>query len=461
MSYTFIPYLLLVSVGVVLFWSFERLILHANTISSLRRAYYLTALVSVWMLPIIGLLLPSIEVLSAPSAQMEEVVLHTIGVTVVGEGGADLRQDTVPWVEIVARYSLLVWLAGVLLLSVRLGVRLCALRKLLGSMRRVEVDAGVVYVSSRIHAPFSFWGRIYVPALLTEHPSFRNVFIHEREHVRQKHHWDVLLAELSSILLWFNPFVWLIRADLRRNLEYLADRAVLRSGSNSRDYQYELLGMTMSATAGPLSCSYNINDLKERIKMMNKSKSKRAAGASYLVALPLAALMLMGGNMVWANDDVAVVTSEKSETSVAPAELLRDEPAEVTLPQSQQPMKSVCKAERITVFFQGVTEAILPSFPGGEAAMMKFLCENLVYPKEAQDKGISGRVIVTFVVEEDGSLSDVQVAKSASPILAAEAVRVVRSMPKWIPAEDKGKKIAVRASLPVSFKLQSKTAKKK
>ncbi|WP_373810137.1 M56 family metallopeptidase, partial [Porphyromonas loveana] len=317
MSYALVPYLLLVSVGVALFWSFERLILHANTISSLRRAYYLTALVSVWMLPIIGLLLPSIEVLSAPSAQMEEVVLRTIGVTVVGEGGADLRQDTVPWVEIVARYSLLVWLAGVLLLSVRLGVRLCALRKLLGSMRRVEVDAGVVYVSSRIHAPFSFWGRIYVPALLTEHPSFRNVFIHEREHVRQKHHWDVLLAELSSILLWFNPFVWLIRADLRRNLEYLADRAVLRSGSNSRDYQYELLGMTMSATAGPLSCSYNINDLKERIKMMNKSKSKRAAGASYLVALPLAALMLMGGNMVWANDDVAVVTSEKSETSVA------------------------------------------------------------------------------------------------------------------------------------------------
>ncbi len=93
--------------------------------------------------------------------------------------------------------------------------------------------------------------------------------------------------------------------------------------------------------------------------------------------------------------------------------------------------------------------------------MMKFLSENLVYPKEAQDKGISGRVIVTFVVEEDGSLSDVQVAKSASPILDAEAVRVVRSMPKWKPAEDKGKKIAVRASLPVSFKLQSKTAKKK
>ncbi len=454
MSYALVPYLLLVSVGVALFWSFERLILHANTISSLRRAYYLTALVSVWMLPIIGLLLPSIEVLSAPSAQMEEVVLHTIGVTVVGEGGADLRQDTVPWVEIVARYSLLVWLAGVLLLSVRLGVRLCALRKLLGSMRRVEVDAGVVYVSSRIHAPFSFWGRIYVPALLTEHPSFRNVFIHEREHVRQKHHWDVLLAELSSILLWFNPFVWLIRADLRRNLEYLADRAVLRSGSNSRDYQYELLGMTMSATAGPLSCSYNINDLKERIKMMNKSKSKRAAGASYLVALPLAALMLMGGNMVWANNDAPVVTSEKSEMSVAPAEMLRDEPAEALVSQPQQPSKPVREV-------QDFTSLTPPSFPGGEAAMMKFLCENLVYPKEAQDKGISGRVIVTFVVEEDGSLSDVQVAKSASPILAAEAVRVVRSMPKWIPAEDKGKKIAVRASLPVSFKLQSKTAKKK
>ena len=450
MSYALVPYLLLVSVGVALFWSFERLILHANTISSLRRAYYLTALVSVWMLPIMGLLLPSIEVLSAPSAQMEEVVLRTIGVTVVGEGGADLRQDTVPWVEIVARYSLLVWLAGVLLLSVRLGVRLYALRKLLGSMRRVEVDAGVVYVSSRIHAPFSFWGRIYVPALLMEHPSFRNVFIHEREHVRQKHHLDVLLAELSSILLWFNPFVWLIRADLRRNLEYLADRAVLRSGSNSRDYQYELLGMTMSATAGPLSCSYNINDLKERIKMMNKSKSKRAAGASYLVALPLAALMLMGGNMVWANNDAPVVRNEKIETSVAPAEMLRDEPAEALVSQPQQPSKPSKPVRKVKEF----TEGILPSFPGGNEALMKFLSANLVYPQEAQQKKLSGRVIVTFVVEEDGSLTDVQVDRGVSPELDAEAVRVVKLMPKWKPAEEKGKRIAVRACQPIHFRLK-------
>ncbi len=188
--------------------------------------------------------------------------------------------------------------------------------------------------------------------------------------------------------------------------------------------------------------------------MMNKSKSKRAAGASYLVALPLAALMLMGGNMVWANNDAPVVTSEKSEMSVAPAEMLRDEPAEALVSQPQQPSKPVREV-------QDFTSLTPPSFPGGEAAMMKFLSENLVYPKEAQDKGISGRVVVSFLVQEDGNLSDVQVAKSASPILDAEAVRVVRSMPKWKPAEDKGKKIAVRASLPVSFKLQSKTAKEK
>ncbi|WP_373810031.1 energy transducer TonB, partial [Porphyromonas loveana] len=177
------------------------------------------------------------------------------------------------------------------------------------------------------------------------------------------------------------------------------------------------------------------------------SKSKRAAGASYLVALPLAALMLMGGNMVWANDDVAVVTSEKSETSVAPAEMLRDEPAEVLVSQPQQPSKPVRKVKEFT-------EGILPSFPGGEAAMMKFLCENLVYPKEAQDKGISGRVIVTFVVEEDGSLTDVQVDRGVSPELDAEAVRVVKLMPKWKPAEEKGKRIAVRASQPILFKLK-------
>lgn len=95
----------------------------------------------------------------------------------------------------------------------------------------------------------------------------------------------------------------------------------------------------------------------------------------------------------------------------------------------------------------------MPTFPGGLYYLMSYLSENMHYPEEAQKKGIQGRVMVNFVVEKDGSLSDITVAQSVSPELDAEAVRVLNNMPKWIPGTQKGKGVRVRFSLPISFRL--------
>lgn len=93
----------------------------------------------------------------------------------------------------------------------------------------------------------------------------------------------------------------------------------------------------------------------------------------------------------------------------------------------------------------------MPSFPGN---LMSYLSENIKYPVEAQINGIQGRVVVSFVVEKDGSLSDVRVARSVDPELDAEALRVVSSMPKWNPGMDKGKYVRVKYNVPVSFRIQ-------
>lgn len=95
-----------------------------------------------------------------------------------------------------------------------------------------------------------------------------------------------------------------------------------------------------------------------------------------------------------------------------------------------------------------------PEFPEGNAAMMKFLSDNINYPAEAQKKGIQGRVTTNFVVEKDGSLTDVTVVRGTDPLLDAEAVRVIQSMPKWKPGTQKGQKVRVRYTLPVVFRLQ-------
>jgi protein TonB len=93
-------------------------------------------------------------------------------------------------------------------------------------------------------------------------------------------------------------------------------------------------------------------------------------------------------------------------------------------------------------------------FPGGQAKLMEFLRKELVYPQIAIDNNVQGRVIVQFVVNKDGSIQDVKVARGVDPVLDEEAIRVVKKMPKWIPAEQRGKTVRSRFQLPVMFKFK-------
>jgi len=96
----------------------------------------------------------------------------------------------------------------------------------------------------------------------------------------------------------------------------------------------------------------------------------------------------------------------------------------------------------------------MPSFPGGPSALMQYLASNIKYPVVAEENGVQGRVIVTFVVEKDGSITDVRVVKSVDPSLDKEAQRVVKSMPKWIPGKQNGSAVRVKYTVPVTFRLQ-------
>jgi len=108
--------------------------------------------------------------------------------------------------------------------------------------------------------------------------------------------------------------------------------------------------------------------------------------------------------------------------------------------------------EEDNVVFQVVET--MPGFPGGDQALFKFLGENVKYPVIAQENGIQGRVICQFVVNKDGSIVDVEVVRPVDPSLDKEAIRVIKSMPKWSPGKQRGKAVRVKYTLPVNFKLQ-------
>ena len=96
----------------------------------------------------------------------------------------------------------------------------------------------------------------------------------------------------------------------------------------------------------------------------------------------------------------------------------------------------------------------MPTFPGGQQELMAYLGKNIKYPTIAQENGTQGRVIIQFVVERDGSITDIRVVKSVDPYLDKEALRVVKTMPKWKPGKQRGKPVRCRFTLPVRFRLQ-------
>lgn len=114
-------------------------------------------------------------------------------------------------------------------------------------------------------------------------------------------------------------------------------------------------------------------------------------------------------------------------------------------------MTSTAQTKKNDMVFDVVE--VMPQFPGGQIAMMKYIMENMKYPEQAMKEGIQGRVTVRFIVEKDGSISDVKPVLSVHPLLNKEAVRVVESMPKWTPGKQNGKPVRVRFNLPVMFKL--------
>lgn len=147
------------------------------------------------------------------------------------------------------------------------------------------------------------------------------------------------------------------------------------------------------------------------------------------------------------DDKVAVGSEDKEGVKDRTVEAVRSEIAVAAPPPSPAP-----KPEVATKVFDVVEE--MPSFPGGNAALMSYLNSNTKYPVVAQENGVQGRVIISFVVERDGSISDVKVARSVDPSLDREAQRVVKSMPRWTPGKQNGQTVRVKYTVPVVFRLQ-------
>jgi len=463
-----LAYFLKINVGIIVFYIFYRLFFYKDTFFHWRRTALLCFLGVSLFYPMLNLQ----EWVKAhePMVVIADLYATTLLPEVVFE--ETITPTHTNWQEFATNSLSIIYFCGVILLFIRFIMQLTSIILLRIQCKVTEIQGVRVQILNKASGPFSFFHWIFVHPESHTQEELAEILTHEQTHAHQLHSADIMFSELICIACWFNPFIWLMKREIRNNLEYMADQRVLQTGYDYKVYQYHLLGLAHNKAAATLYNSFNVLPLKNRIKMMNKKRTKEIGRTKYLLFLPLAALLLIISNI----EAVArttknfarevIQTVEKSTEQVTKATGQIPEQAtveEVTIPKEipadiditdKDPsaiMQKVNTGDDDDIF--DVVEE-MPVFPGGQTGLMEFIAKNLRYPVKAQKEGIQGRVIARFIVEKDGSVSNLAVARrSASSELDAEAIRVLSTMPKWTPGKQRGKEVRVKYTVPIAFRL--------
>ena len=407
-------YLIKANVVLVVLFGFYQLISAGDTFFKWRRLSLLTVYVLSLLLPTIDLSVLVNE--TAPLSNILPRMTYNLPEVTVQP-----THDTFDWQQ------LAIWLyTGVAsALLVRVFWQVVVVCRLAQRSERATLHGTAVCLLTGDYSPFSFFRWIFVNPDDKTPSQVQQILTHEQTHVAQWHSADALLSQLFVAAFWFNPAAWLMRLQVRNNLEYLADRSVINGGTDKKAYQYHLLAVAYRTNVATITNNFNVLPLKKRIKMMNKQTSNPLARFKYLLFVPLAvALLAMNSTAMRANVQKKVVNTNKTTK------------------------KSGANDKVYVVVEQ------MPSFPGGDSALLKYLFENIKYPMSALKAQKQGRVMVRFTVEKDGTITNVKVARSVTPSLDAEAVRAIKSMPKWSPGKQGGEFVRVKYNVPVTFKLK-------
>ena len=485
----FFVYILKSSICLVGFYLFYRLLLSRETFHRFNRI----ALLSILLL---SCLLPLVEVTVEKQTEVHQTMMTLeqwlmLADMMNAESTAELQAEevTVTWIQV----ALLVYLVGILFFAFRNGYSLLKLGGLLRSGRKEQLEKYtggkekvILIVHDRDIAPFS-WMKYIVISQKDLDENGREILIHELAHIQNRHSWDLLVADICIFFQWFNPASWLLKQELQNIHEYEADETVIEKGVDAKQYQLLLIKKAVGTRLYSMANSFNHSKLKKRITMMLKEKSNPWAKLKYLYILPVAAIAVTAFarpeisetaeeisrmsdalgieqasllfsrlhdiSAVKVNDLTAIVEAKAAKTTeeaVQMSTVLKDtaKPVEVKYIPTE-----VTDKLKGTPLYEVVEQ--MPEFPGGGmAAALEYIQKNMQYPESAKENGTQGRAMVQFVVDKEGNVTEPKVIRSVDKELDAEAIRLVKSMPKWKPGMQKGQAVAVKYTMPVLFKLE-------
>ena len=456
------------------FYLFYRLLLSRETFHRFNRIALLGIL-------LLSCLLPFVEVSVRRPVEMYQTMmtweqwLLLTDLAGTETHAVQVQENVLTWIQ----GLLLVYLFGILFFMLRNIYSLFGLWVLLKSGRRekvsdyvVTVVKAVLIVHEREISPFS-WMRYIVISQKDLHENGREILTHELAHIRNRHSWDLFAADICIFFQWFNPAAWLLKQELQNIHEYEADETVINEGVDARQYQLLLIKKAVGTRLYSMANSFNHSKLKKRITMMLKEKSSPWARLKYLYVLPVAAIAVTAFARPEVSETVEEISAVKVNDLTAIVETKVAESSGQLLPVQSVPKDSVNRKSKVAV--QQMDELVvvgyaskdsvkdrepvfnvveqMPSFPGGMEALMQYLAKNMRYPVEAQKNKVQGRVVVGFIVSKDGDIKKAHILRGVDPELDAEAIRVIESMPRWMPGMQRGKAVAVSYTLPVMFRL--------
>ena len=430
-------YLIVSAISLALMVTVYRLTLSRTTFHGFNRFVLLATLALAAVIPVMHF-----KSISSRASAPINYMLGEIMVYADGSSGVNPMQATESGSSIsMASVITVVYLVGLILCLLKIAIGILSSEFICHRRSRMLADGSRLVITERNYAPFS-WRNCIVISRKDYESNGAMIIAHEQAHVHHHHSFDLILAQLFCAVQWFNPAAWMLRRSLMEVHEFEADAQVLEDGFDGRRYQICLVRAALQGSFATTTNNFSNCSTKKRIIMMNRHSTNPWARLRVLLMLPVVALSVIVASACKQDSggEMNVNTKDAIPTSVY-WDIEECEECEIEEADTSQ-------------VFMVVEE--MPEFPGGTEALLEYLRSNLQYPERCKENNIQGRVLITFVVNKDGSIVEPAVVKSAGPEgveLDVEALRVISSMPAWTPGKQKGEAVRVRFTVPVNFRL--------
>jgi TonB family protein len=391
------------------------LFLSRDTMYTRNRLFILVSLVSSFLFPLFTIRINENGAVAYFGRSLSEIIVTATGSSSASDLILNGRSGAI-------LFLFRIYISGVVIFGIKFLADILRLLLLIGKEKNRH--GNLVRFNGLKSSAFSAFGHIFINAGVSAEEA-SEIIKHEMNHLKYYHYVDIILVESLKVLQWFNPAVHLLNRSLRSIHEFQADEDYLKSGIPVNSYQTLLLNHVLKTRIFIPSNNFsNPTLIKKRMIMMTKKRSSRLADFKILIVLPVAAIIM-------------AVISACAMSRHSSGSQVKNAPSSEVVPED---------------IFVVVEE--MPVYPGGDQALMDFVYKNIVYPKEAKDKNIQGRVICRFAVKTDGSVYNVSVLHGVDPLLDNEAIRVLNLLSGWKPGMQGGKPVNVWYSVPITFALK-------